>query len=750
MTGRIAVALLFALLLAVAGVSTVAQNLPQSQVETMARALRERSTPENRTPLVTYAAGHRADASGALALVALGAHAKGEGTAAYLENAVSRLPRIRDYVYFLAAREHFETKQYSAAAKAATQAVAAEPDSPIAGRALVLAARATWKAGDAPGASRILEVNRARLAQPAADLLEAQIEEEAGRLNRAVPFYRRIWIDSPRSAEADEADKALTRLNAATSPAERFKRGLALVEANDFVRGAKELSAALPELTGRDRDLARLKLGHAYARTRSYNAAYIQLTPPMADTALDAERLHHLMLATRGLGKYAEALAVADEFRQKYPGSIWRLQALIAAGDQFYQQNDRQRADSMFASCATGFAQPTAAYCHWRTTFNDIQRRRPEARAELQDHLKRFAVGQHASAALYFLGRLAEDSRETAAAKAYYQRASRVFPNHFYALLSRERLREDSLAAAGASTSVTTFLDGIAWPAPPVKPNFELTSANRHRQERANLLAQAALDEFTEIELRAGQSEQPHVTAMLLAELAQRRGEPEKGIRYIKQLYPAYFSLPIEDAPFQFWQLAYPMPWRSQLETLAKEYALDPYMVAGLIRQESEFDAEAISRSNARGLTQVMPATGFDLSRRVGLKGYHTGQLFSPDVNLKLGTFYMRWLLDRTEKPEFMLASYNAGKTRVDGWKEVYAFREPAEFVESIPLGETRNYVQVVLRNADFYRRLYANRPDTFTPTPAAKAIPPAPAAPKVAAKKPGKKAARGTVRRAR
>jgi len=285
-----------------------------------------------------------------------------------------------------------------------------------------------------------------------------------------------------------------------------------------------------------------------------------------------------------------------------------------------------------------------------------------------------------------------------------------------------------------------------------VKPNFEPSPANRSRQERANLLAQAALDEFTELELRAGAAEQPHVTAMLLAELAQRRGEPEKGIRYIKQLYPAYFSLPMEDAPFQFWQLAYPLPWRSQLETLAKEYSLDPYMVAGLIRQESEFDAEAISRSNARGLTQVMPTTGLDLSRRIGLKGYHTGQLFSPEVNLKLGTFYMRWLLDRTERPEFMLASYNAGKTRVDNWKEVYQYREVAEFVESIPLGETRNYVQIVLRNADFYRRLSSARPDTFTPTPAARPIPAAAAAaPKVAAKKPAaKKAVRPATRRAR
>ena len=357
---------------------------------------------------------------------------------------------------------------------------------------------------------------------------------------------------------------------------------------------------------------------------------------------------------------------------------------------------------------------------------------------------------------LYFLGRLAEESRDNAGAKAFYQRASKVFPNHFYALLSRDRLREDALATATPATASVAFLDSIPWPAPPAKPSFELTPANAQRRERANLLAQAALDELTDLELRSGAAEQPPVTAMLLAEMAQRRGEPEKGIRFIKALYPAYFSLPVEDAPIQFWQLAYPLPWRSKLESLAKEQSLDPFLVAGLIRQESEFDAEAISRSNARGLTQVMPATGLDLSRRVGLKSYHTGLLHSPEINLQLGTFYMRWLLDRTERPEFMLASYNAGKSRVDTWKELYRYREPAEFIESIPLSETRNYVQVVLRNADFYRRLYSSRPDTFTPTPSARPIPPAPApAPKALKPKalssknvqPGRKVVRPTHR---
>lgn len=87
---------------------------------------------------------------------------------------------------------------------------------------------------------------------------------------------------------------------------------------------------------------------------------------------------------------------------------------------------------------------------------------------------------------------------------------------------------------------------------------------------------------------------------------------------------------------------------------------------------------------------------------------YRPAMLFSPDTNLKLGTYYLKQLSDELEgKWEAALASYNAGKTHVTAWLAAANYREPSEFVESIPFNETRNYVQSVLRNAEVYRRLY-------------------------------------------
>jgi soluble lytic murein transglycosylase len=150
------------------------------------------------------------------------------------------------------------------------------------------------------------------------------------------------------------------------------------------------------------------------------------------------------------------------------------------------------------------------------------------------------------------------------------------------------------------------------------------------------------------------------------------------------------------------------LPFRADLDRFAKANGLDPFLVAALIRQESEFDARAVSRTSARGLTQIMPETGRELSRRVHLAPYSTIRLFEPAVNLQLGTYYLKMVTTQLGgHQEAALAAYNAGMSRAKLWLTWGEFREPAEFIETIPFAETRSYVQIVLRNADLYRRTY-------------------------------------------
>jgi soluble lytic murein transglycosylase len=207
--------------------------------------------------------------------------------------------------------------------------------------------------------------------------------------------------------------------------------------------------------------------------------------------------------------------------------------------------------------------------------------------------------------------------------------------------------------------------------------------------------------------------------------VAGKYSPPYRSLQLVKSLVPGYLSIPVENAPASFWRLLYPMPWRSELERNAKLHELDPFVVAGLVRQESEFNPQALSRAQAYGLTQILPSTG-RLLLKAPRKRFRAAVLFNPEVNLRLGTTYLRAMYDANMGHwERTLAAYNAGESRVENWMGWGEYREPAEFIESIPFSETRNYVLAVLRNASMYRKLYGEEgagvlaADHFPPPPA-------------------------------
>ena len=154
--------------------------------------------------------------------------------------------------------------------------------------------------------------------------------------------------------------------------------------------------------------------------------------------------------------------------------------------------------------------------------------------------------------------------------------------------------------------------------------------------------------------------------------------------------------------------MAFPLPYRAPLERYTQQNDVDIYVMAGLIRQESEFNPQAVSVAKARGLTQIEPSTGKDLARRLKVT-YSLPKLFQPEFNLQLGTYYFSWLTKQLNgNTEAALASYNAGMSRARTWLKWNEYQEPAEFIETVPIAQTHEYIQAVLRNAAAYREIYA------------------------------------------
>ena len=146
----------------------------------------------------------------------------------------------------------------------------------------------------------------------------------------------------------------------------------------------------------------------------------------------------------------------------------------------------------------------------------------------------------------------------------------------------------------------------------------------------------------------------------------------------------------------------FPMPYRDDLQAQARAQGLDESWVYGLIRQESRFMADAKSRVGAAGLMQLMPATAKWAAKRIGMSAYSPQRVADIPVNLALGSFYLRHVLDDLGHPVLATAAYNAGPGRARRWRADQVL-EGAIYAESIPFTETRDYVKRVMANAWFY-----------------------------------------------
>jgi soluble lytic murein transglycosylase len=641
----------------------------------------------------------------------------------YLLAARSTSSPLGDYIAYWTAQAHMQAKSYADVAAALDPVWHSKVTSPLAGRAALLGARAMIEAGDGAGAIRLLKhVPPEQLPQPQALLVEARARRLSGEERIAAERLQAVYYTYPKSDEAAQAAQELEHLSDVppVPGTLRLDRARKLNENGGAAKALAEFEHMIPLLDGEEREMARVGVGAALYQQRQTDAAIRQLQElEPRGTEARAERLYWLVACHSRQNDHAAMLAALEELSRLAPASSWRLKALVLAGNRLLVDNDAAHFTPLYTACAEAFPQSEqAAYCHWKVVWRSYLERRPNAAAQLAEHLRRYPASEKAGAAVYYLGRVAEDSRDPAAARRFYHELETRFPNYYYAHLARTRLARAELHGSAGSPATEKLLKSIEWPERDRRPDFSPDPATNLRLARARLLTQAGLDTWAEIELRFAARQRGanrYLLAQELAEMAARRKNVDVSVRCILGVAPDYLWVARDAAPRRFWQLAFPFPYRAQVDRLARQNKLDPFLVAALIRQESLFNPNAVSVSNAIGLMQVMPGTGRELGRALGLRNVGVANLKQPEVNLKLGIYYLsRNLEARDGNVEETLAGYNAGPNRIPVWRTWAEFREPAEFVETIPFTQTRDYVQIILRNAEFYRWLYAG---TVVPT---------------------------------
>jgi len=661
----------------------------------------------------SYAAAHAADSEGALAQFALGViaweHREYRAAIDVLKKVQPRLPAIADYTAYYLAAARTEAKDGDRIAQDLLPVRKMELRSPLAGKSWLVEARAV----SAGGVQMLLD-HASELPQPDGDLALADAHRAAGDLAAAVRVYQRIYSHYLAGDAVNRATAALNALKeqmGAAYPAISGELLLAragrMVDGKQYVRARAEYLSLSQRFQGVERDQALVRVGAAdYFNNRTREARHYLRGLQVAGEA-DAERLYYLAECARRIDDDEAMMSAVRRLGAEFSHSPWRLKALVAAANSYLLVNRPDDYVPLYRAAYQTFpADPSAGLYHWKVTFQAYLKSTADAVQLLREQLLNYPAHNTAGAALYFLGRRAEQDGQHGDARAYYERLSRALTNHYYAVLARERLQQPEIARAAAAAGAVQFAASLKLnEARPVPAGIMGGAAQRI--ERSRLLRTAGLSDLADAELRFG-ARTDGQASLLAMELASEARAPHQAMRIMKSLSPDYLSLPLEQAPRKYWDLLFPLPYRFELEQSAKGQGIDTFLLAGLIRQESEFNPEAVSRAKAYGLTQIRPGTGRQYARAAGVLMSSPRSLFQPITNLKIGASILRSMLDHSRgEVEQTLASYNAGPARLAKWSTWSTFREPAEFVESIPFTETRDYVQAVLRNADMYRRLY-------------------------------------------
>jgi len=683
----------------------------------MAQQLFQDRSPAAYAGVEAYARAHSKEDAGALAwLVAGYAHVLDREFAKAIDPLNRAKPQagdLGDYVAYYLGTSSLQTGRTAEAVAALTNFSTVYPESLLSRDAQVTYGSALLLEGRAAEAVALLEKKRTPV-RADMELALGRAYAAAGENGKAVEALGNVYYNMPTSPEAETAYSELRKLGAGGALpgaiwTERKTRADLLMKGRRYNDAATEYRDLLNQVSAADRPPIELAMADAvYRGGRGREAKPVLLAMASLSGDANAQRLFILGEIARGSDDNNGFYDTVDELRKSAPASSWLEQSLLSAANLHLVHHEYDQAIDLYQELQQRFPQgPRASYAHWKAAWFTLRQGHNEnAKTQFEEQIARYPSGPEIPAALYWRARLAEEDNDPVMARAYYEKLSERYRNYYYAELGRQRLER---MPQPADPQHYALLDRV----PPLDSGGKVTAseppADDLRVQKAQLLGNGGLVDFAVRELQAaatadGGSWAPAETAQLYL----ANGHYDRGIQVMKRSAPSYFSLDIPDLPRPYWEALFPKAYWAELKRFSTGNGLDPYLVASLIRQESEFNPYAVSQKNAVGLMQLLPKTGKLVAKQAKLKKYNASQLFTPAVNLQLGTRYFRGMVDRFGGSlEYALAAYNAGSERVDEWLGQGKYRDPQEFVESIPFTETREYVQAILRNANVYKQLY-------------------------------------------
>ncbi|RMH31151.1 MAG: hypothetical protein D6690_17320 [Nitrospirae bacterium] len=632
----------------------------------------------------------------------------------HFARAQEHFPLLEDYIRLWIGEAYLQLSDHHKAAEAFEALIHRVPETVLAAEAMFRAGKARIQSGSCARGYSLLQ--QALEKDPTADwapqalLAIGTCGLQLNRLSLARDALRTLWAHYPVTPEAETAASLLDEEDwMAPTPTDSFQRASSLQRA---ARLEEAVSAWHQYLAlGRDRiekwDRAQFQLGLAYTGLRRYDRAqevFHRLASSGSRLAGQATVWLGRVYLRQGDGEKLTTLCHASDHKRLSGNQ--RALLWVFCGVWFQDHNQEQKALEAYRRASEeATASPRRLDALWRAGWLHYrQGRYDQAIAVFQTILvstERTQQGQDDRLrAWYWIGRAKEQIHAEEEAHRLYRTLAEAYPYTYYGQLARSRLHARGIAlTSNAFTRFTERAEKVETP-PRLTEDIHYRKAVQLAELR---LFSEAVRELDALERRYGR-EKPAASALIA--LAQQVRAYHVGIR----LAIRHFSSDLQQGRLHFsspvWVAAYPRGYLPVVQASIRNL-VDPYLISGIIREESLYDRQAVSRVGAMGLMQLMPSTAQKVAQGLGIPRLVDDSLFSPQLNIYLGATYLAQLLERFGgNVVYAVAAYNAGPHVVQKWMKRHGEQSADEFIESIAYRETRGYVKRVLGSYRIYHAL--------------------------------------------
>ncbi|GKS59727.1 murein transglycosylase [Nitrospira sp.] len=630
----------------------------------------------------------------------------------YFRSAMKDFPVLEDYVRLWTGQALMNSGDTAEAAALLQSIAEVVPDSVMASRATYDAAESWYRAGQCDRAveqfSMALRSEDKESVLPLGYLHQAECQTHMNDRVGAQATLRRLWVKYPNTPEAQEADARLaggTSEGWTPSADERYERARVLQGMALHAEAVDEFRYFLATANGDARiGEAKFRMGLSLARLKQYDRARKVFQDVLSNHQGQASEavvwLARVYLrqsegdALLSLTKNPPKVALTKEQRAMLHilRGVWlEDQEQVEAAVTAYRQASELGSESHHRSEALwkiGWAWYRAG--QWKEAMAAFQRLADDKESDS-------LVPQ----ALYWMARTSERLRDPETA-ALYEKVCQSYPVTYYCQLARDR--RPQLPSVPVTVSTETLAPG----SDPLSMDRREEITRDADYRRAVELRILGMDTEAARELTAltRRYDRDPAVVLALSRLLNETGAYGPALRLARLHFRDDLERRGTLASPALWTVAYPTVFVPTARAQGAK-GVDPYLVAAVIREESQYDGQAVSRVGAIGLMQVMPATAATVAKRIGLTEVTRDDLFDEGTNVRIGVRYLEQLLDQFQGNEiYAVASYNAGPRAVTSWVARNGHRDADEFVELIPYQETRLYVKRVLRSYREYLRL--------------------------------------------